>query len=111
VFILMDIAQRRVSPWRPAEFRTGDLLYIVTAGWRANTAGLLFRDRVPSLTWIVILSVYGADTIAINLSLSALISWYMKSIIGFLNNYNLHAITSTLLKVNYIESKKVILLS
>ncbi len=32
------------------------------------------------LAWIVILSVYGADTIAIDLSLSALFSWFMKSI-------------------------------
>jgi hypothetical protein len=34
----------------------------------------LFRDGVPYLAWILILSVYGADTIAIDLSLSALIS-------------------------------------
>ncbi len=31
------------------------------------------------LPWIVILSVYGTDTIATDLSLSALISWFMKS--------------------------------
>jgi hypothetical protein len=43
---------------------------------------------------------YGADTIAIDLSLAALISWIMKSIIGFLNNSNLHAIISTLLIIN-----------
>ncbi len=52
------------------------------------------------LAWIVILSVYGADTIAIVLSLSALISWFMKSIIRFLNDPNLHAIISTLLIIN-----------
>jgi hypothetical protein len=32
------------------------------------------QKRGPILAWIVILSVYGADTIAIDLSLSALIS-------------------------------------
>jgi hypothetical protein len=36
------------------------------------------------LAWTVILSVYGADTIATHLSLSALISWFMKLIIGVL---------------------------
>jgi hypothetical protein len=46
---------------------------------------------------MVILTVYGADTVAIDLSLSALISLFVKKIIVFLNNYNLHAIISTLL--------------
>jgi hypothetical protein len=36
----------------------------------------------------------------IDLSLSTLISWFMKLIIGFLNNSNLHAIISTLLIIN-----------
>jgi hypothetical protein len=36
----------------------------------------------------------------INLSLSALISWFMKSIIGFLNNSNLYAIISTSLIID-----------
>ncbi len=58
------------------------------------------QRRGSMLAWIVILSVYGADTIAIDLSLSALISWFMKSIIGVLNNSNLHAIISTLLITN-----------
>ncbi len=62
------------------------------------------------LAWIVTLSVYGADTIAIDNSLSALIFWFMKSIIGFLNNYNLHAIFSTLLIINLHGVKKFILL-
>ncbi len=52
------------------------------------------------MAWIVILSVNGADTIAIDLSLSALISYFMKSIFGFLNNSDLHAIISTLLIIN-----------
>jgi hypothetical protein len=63
------------------------------------------------LAWIVILSVYGADTVAIDLSLSALISWFMNSIIGFLNNSYLHAIISTLLVIiNLHWVKKNILL-
>jgi hypothetical protein len=53
------------------------------------------------------LSVYGADTIAIDLSLSALISWFMKSIIAFLNNSNLHALISTLLIINLHGVKKI----
>ncbi len=52
------------------------------------------------LAWIVILSVYGVDTIATDLSFSALISWFIKSSIGFLNNYSLHAIISKLLIIN-----------
>ncbi len=58
-------------------------------------SGAAIQRRGPILVWVIILSVYDADTIAIDLSLSALISWFMKSIIGFLNNYNLHAIIST----------------
>ncbi len=45
--------------------------------------GLLFSRRGSILAWIVILSVYGADTIAIDLSIAGLIFWFMKSIIGF----------------------------
>ncbi len=54
----------------------------------------------------VILSVYGADTIAIDLSFSALISWFQKSIIGVLNNSNRHAIIPTLLIINLQLVKK-----
>jgi hypothetical protein len=50
--------------------------------------------------WTTILSVYGADTIAIDLSLSALSSWFMQLIIGFWNNSNVHAIISTLLIIS-----------
>jgi hypothetical protein len=53
------------------------------------------------LAWIVVLSVYGEGTIAIDLSLSALISLFMKSIIGFFNNSNLHAKISTLIIINF----------
>ncbi len=62
--------------------------------------------RCSILAWIVIVSVYGTDTIAIDLSLSTRISWFMKSIIGFLNDYNLHAIISTLLIINLHWDKK-----
>jgi hypothetical protein len=68
------------------------------------------QRRGPILAWIVILSVYGADTIAIYLSLSALICWFMNSIIGFLNNSNLHALISTLVIINLHWVKKFILL-
>ncbi len=43
---------------------------------RLSWSGLLFRDDI--LTCIVIVSVYASDTITIDLSLSALISWFMK---------------------------------
>jgi hypothetical protein len=52
------------------------------------------QRRGSILTWIVILSVYGADTIAE----VELISWFMKSIIGFLNHSYLHRIISTFLR-------------
>jgi hypothetical protein len=70
------------------------------------------QRRGPILAWIVILSVYGADTIAIDLSLSALNSRFIKSIIGLLNNSKLHALISTLLIITviYNESKIFILL-
>jgi hypothetical protein len=52
----------------------------------------------------VILSVDGADPIAeVKLSISPFFCadlWIMKSIMGFLNNSNLHAITSTSLIIN-----------
>ncbi len=60
-----------------------------------------------SILMVVILSVYGADTIANDLSLSALISWFMKSIIEFLKDSNLHAIISTLLIINLHGVKKI----
>jgi hypothetical protein len=55
-----------------------------------NLAAIQRRGSI--LSWSVILSFYGAVTIAIDLSLSAQISGFAKSIIGFLNNSNLHAI-------------------
>ncbi len=63
------------------------------------------QRRGSKLSWSVILSVYGADTIAIDLSLSALISWFIKSIFVFLNNANLHVIISTLFIIIYIDFK------
>ncbi len=42
----------------------------------------------------------------IHLSLSALISWFMKSITGFLNNFNFHAIISTSLINKFTLSLK-----
>ncbi len=57
--------------------------------WKPRAA---IQRRRPILAWTVILSVYGTDTIAIDLSLSALISWFMKLIVVFLNNSDLHSI-------------------
>ncbi len=48
-----------------------------------TTSGADIQRGGSILAWIEILSVYGADTIAIDLSLSTLISW-LKSVIGFL---------------------------
>ncbi len=64
------------------------------------------QRRGTILAWIVILSVYGADKIAIDLSLSALISLFMKYI-GVLNNPNLHAIICTLLIINWQWVKQI----
>ncbi len=44
--------------------------------WKVLGAAIQRRGSI--LAWPVILSVYGADTIATDLSLSALISWFMK---------------------------------
>ncbi len=44
------------------------MIYPVTSAWAD------IQRRGPILAWVVILSAYGADTIAIDLSLSALIS-------------------------------------
>jgi hypothetical protein len=51
------------------------------------------QRRGSKLAWIIILYVYGADTIAE-------VKLFMKSINGFLNNFNFHAIISTLLIIN-----------
>ncbi len=58
------------------------------------------------LVWIVTLSVCGAYQIAIDLSLSALISWFIKYC-GFLNNSTWNAIISTLLIINLHGVKKM----
>jgi hypothetical protein len=58
--------------------------------------GAAIQRRGSILSWNVILSVYGAHTIAIDLSISALI-------IVFLNNTNLHVIISTLLIINLYQ--------
>ncbi len=63
-----------------------------------STPWAAIQRRGSILAWTVILSVYGADTIAIDLSLSALISWFMNSIIGLLNNSYLHATISIINK-------------
>ncbi len=56
-----------------------------------SRVGAAIQRRGSKLAWVVILSVYGAGTIAIDLSLSAMISWFMKSVIGFLNSSNINA--------------------
>ncbi len=63
---------------------------------------LIFRDS--PLAWSVILSVHGADTIAeVKLLLSPFLRWslgFIKSIIGFQNNYNLYVIIYRPLIIN-----------
>jgi hypothetical protein len=82
-------------PSPPLSIYTHSMYICVTYQFKAA-----IQRRGSKLSWSVILSVYGADTIAIDLSLSALISWFMISVIGFLNKTNLHAIISTLLIIN-----------
>ncbi len=67
--------------------------FFILLGWYSETGFPIGMDR----TFIV--SVLGADKIAIYLILSVLISWFMKSIMRFLNNSNFHAIISTLLLI------------
>ncbi len=88
----------------PIHYRVRIVQYIILRVYycRAN-----IQRRGSILVWIVILSIYGADTIAIDLSLSALIAWFMKSITGFLNDSNLHAIISILLIINLQWVKKI----
>ncbi len=59
------------------------------------------QRRGSILAWIVILSVYGADTIASQvIDFSPFCVMKSKSIIGFLNNSNLHLIISISLIIN-----------
>jgi hypothetical protein len=57
------------------------------------------------LAWVVILSVYGADTIAeVKLLFSLFLRWSLdlwNHLLGFLNNSNLHAIIPTSLLIIY----------
>ncbi len=55
----------------------------ITTKLAMATSWAAIQRRGSKLAWVVILTVYGAGTIAIDLSLSALISWFMKSIIWF----------------------------
>ncbi len=73
-FFVFSVPTRRMERIWP----TCPKMPLVTSQFRSD-----IQRRGSILAWIVILSVYGADTIAIDLSLSALISWFMKSIIGF----------------------------
>ncbi len=64
------------------------------------------QRRGSILAWIIILSVYGADTIA---EVELLISPFLRRALdfGFLNNSNLHAITFTSLIINLQWVKKI----
>jgi hypothetical protein len=63
-----------------------------------HTPGLLFRDGVNfgmDRNFVCLWSRHNCRSQVMDLSRSALISWFMKSIIGFLNNSNFHAIIAT----------------
>ena len=70
--------------------------YHLAQGWYSETGFHIGMDRNFARLW----RRHNCRSQVIVLSLSALISWFMKSIIGFLNNSNLHAIISTLLIIN-----------
>ncbi len=65
-------------------------------GWYSETGFHIDMDRNFVCLW----RRHICRSQVIDLFLSALISWFIKSIIGFLNNSNLHAIISTLLIIN-----------
>jgi len=95
---------REQSPFLCEAKVTNDKKFKILNQWLSRAA---IQRRGSILAWTVILSVYGADTIAIDLSLSALISWFMKSIIGFFNNSNLHAIIYICLIINFHWVNKI----
>ncbi len=65
-------------------------------GWYSETGFHIDMDR----NFVGLWRRHNCRSQVIDLSLSALISWFMKSIIGFLNSSNLHAMISTLLIIN-----------
>ncbi len=65
-------------------------------GWYSETVFHIGMDRNFVCLW------RNCRSQVIDLSLSALISWFMKFIIGFLNSFNLHTIISTLIKINLL---------
>ncbi len=65
-------------------------------GWYSETGFHIGMDRNFVCLW----RRRNCRSQVIDLSLSALISWFAKSITGFLNNSNLHAKISTLLIIN-----------
>jgi hypothetical protein len=77
--------------WGPIQWSI-DLL-----GWYSETGGFHID---MDCNFVCIWRRHNCRSQVIDLSLSALISWFMKSITGFLNNSNLHAIIFTLLIIN-----------
>ncbi len=73
--------------------------------------GLIFRDWVPywhGLSFCLFMAQTQLQTsIYWSISLSALISWFMKSIIRFWNNSNLHARNTTSFIINVQWVKKI----
>ncbi len=70
---------------------------IVYLGWYSETRFHIGMDRNFVCFW----RRYNCRSQVIDLSLSVLISWFLKSIIGVLNSSNWHAIISTSLIVNF----------
>jgi hypothetical protein len=72
------------------------LVFYVQMGWFSEAVFHIGKDRNFVCLW----RRHNCKSQVIDLSLSVLISWYMKSIIGFLINSNLQAIISTSLTIN-----------
>jgi hypothetical protein len=76
--------------------RVTSLMFVLSPGWYSKTGYHIDMD----CNFVCLWRRHNCRSQVIDLSLSALISWFMKSIIGFLNNYDLNAIISTLFLTN-----------
>ncbi len=105
--LAVDVQQRtHVQVLYRTEHKHSAIAGVIGERPRSQGPWAAIQRRGSILARMVILAVYGADTIAIDLSLSTLISWFMKTIVGLLNNSNLHAIISTLLIIKLHWVKK-----
>jgi hypothetical protein len=89
--------------WPMLWYLYSGIIFVLLYTTVVTTTGAVIQRRGSILAFIVIclfMRRHNCRSQVIDLSLSALISWFMKPIIGVLNNSNLHAIISALLIIN-----------